>query len=75
LSQINELEREKEKQLNKIMKLKEDVELANRDASKVRLSSDDAVAALSQELRQFKVDLDRLKLREKQVSLLFFCLF
>jgi hypothetical protein len=48
--------------------LKEDVELANRDAAKVRLSSDDSVSALSQELRQFKIDLDRLKLREKQVS-------
>lgn len=68
LDRISVLEDEKTKQSSRILKLKDEVEAVNGEVSKTRSSSDNAVTALSQELRQFKHDLERARQREKQVS-------
>ena len=53
------------------MKLRDEVDSVNHEVTKTRTSTDSAVTALSQELRQFKHDLERAKQRENQVNIFF----
>ena len=71
LNRITELEDEKVKQSNRILKLRDEVDSVNHEVTKTRTSTDSAVTALSQELRQFKHDLERAKQRENQVNIFF----
>lgn len=66
-SKISELESVKEKMSIKLAKLRDEKDLASSEVCQTRTSSDNAVNALSHELRNLKQDLDKTAGREKQL--------
>lgn len=67
-SKICDLEGVKEKLSIKLAKIRDEKDLTNLEMNKTRSSSDSTVNALSQELRQIKLDLEKTSGREKQVK-------
>lgn len=70
VQQVEELERIRQKQAKKIANLKEEVEIQDQNSQEKRVVSDNAVHALSSELRTTKNALDVVTSREKTVRLL-----
>lgn len=67
VAQVDELENVRKKQAHKIKHLKDEVELTSQQTQEKRLVSDNAVQALSSELRTSKNALNAIQNREKQV--------
>ncbi len=67
LCRITELESIKEKQACKIVKYREELESYSSEMSRSRSSQEGAVHALSQELRNVRIELEKTIDREKQV--------
>ncbi|XP_064602879.1 coiled-coil domain-containing protein 170-like isoform X2 [Liolophura sinensis] len=65
VQQVDELERIRQKQAKKIANLKEEVEIQDHNSQEKRVVSDNAVHALSSELRTTKNALDVVTSREK----------
>ncbi|XP_022332635.2 coiled-coil domain-containing protein 170-like [Crassostrea virginica] len=67
VAQVDELENVRKKQAHKIKHLKDEVELTSQQTQEKRLVSDNAVQALSSELRTSKNALNAIQNREKQL--------
>jgi predicted methyltransferase MtxX (methanogen marker protein 4) len=68
VAQVEELEDVRKKQSHKIKNLKDEVEVSSQHHQEKRLVSDNAVQALSSELRTSKNALNAIQNREKQVT-------
>lgn len=68
VGQVTELEEERARQAHKISKLKGDVHEQSSEIREKRVVADNAVSALSSELRTTKTALHTIQNREKQVS-------
>uniref|UniRef100_K1Q8J9 Coiled-coil domain-containing protein C6orf97 n=1 Tax=Magallana gigas TaxID=29159 RepID=K1Q8J9_MAGGI len=67
VAQVDELENVRKKQSHKIKHLKDEVEMSSQQNQEKRLVSDNAVQALSSELRTSKNALNSIQNREKQL--------
>lgn len=67
VAQVEELENVRKKQSHKIKHLKDEVEMSSQQNQEKRLVSDNAVQALSSELRTSKNALNAIQNREKQL--------
>uniref|UniRef100_A0A8W8I947 Coiled-coil domain-containing protein 170 n=3 Tax=Magallana gigas TaxID=29159 RepID=A0A8W8I947_MAGGI len=67
VAQVDELENVRKKQSHKIKHLKDEVEMSSQQNQEKRLVSDNAVQALSSELRTSKNALNAIQNREKQL--------
>ncbi|XP_062614112.1 coiled-coil domain-containing protein 170-like [Saccostrea cucullata] len=67
VAQVEELEDVRKKQANKIKHLKDEIEISTQQGQEKRLVSDNAVQALSSELRTSKNALNAIQNREKQL--------
>ena len=67
--QVAELEEERKKQARKISHLKEEMAVSDSQTQEKSVVAENAVQALSSELRTTKNALDQLKYREKEVRL------
>lgn len=65
--QIEELERLRRKQAHKIRELKHEIDSTNTTSQENRVVADNAVQALSSELKTTKTALTTIQQREKQV--------
>lgn len=72
VAQVEELENVRKKQFHKIKHLKDEVEMSSQQNQEKRLVSDNAVQALSSELRTSKNALNAIQNREKQVIVNYF---
>ena len=73
--QVEELEEVRRQQSHKISALKEEIACSEGQTQEKRLVADNAVQALSSELRTTKNALDSMKYREKQVRAQLFSCF
>ena len=67
MAQINELEEVRKRQSHKIKTLKDEWDVTTHETQEKRLVSENAVQALSSELRTTKNALNSMQNREKQV--------
>lgn len=70
-AQLEELEKLRRKQAHKIRELKSEIDTSNQTSEENRVVADNAVQALTSELRTTKTALTTIQSREKQVQKIF----